>query len=94
VDVKQQGDLVQIAISDNGMGIPEDELPHIWDEFYRGRNARNAGIAGTGLGLSIVKHFVDRFGGLIQVESKEGMGSTFTLMLPLCEPCSISGTES
>jgi len=82
VDVKQQGDLVQILISDNGIGIPADELPHIWDEFYRGRNARNAGITGTGLGLSIVKHFVERFGGLIQVESKEGKGSTFTVWLP------------
>ncbi len=94
VDVKQQGDLVRMVISDNGIGIPEDELPHIWDEFYRGRNARNAGIAGTGLGLSIVKHFVERFGGLIQVESKEGEGSTFTLMFPLCDPSSFSGTES
>jgi signal transduction histidine kinase len=94
VGVKQQGDLVQIAISDNGIGIPGDEIPHIWDEFYRGRNARSAGIAGTGLGLSIVKHFVERFGGLIQVESKEGEGSTFTLMLPLCDPSSNSETES
>ncbi|MGD8813082.1 MAG: GAF domain-containing sensor histidine kinase [Anaerolineales bacterium] len=94
VEVKQQGDLVQIAFSDDGMGIPEDDLPHIWDEFFRGHNARSSGIAGTGLGLSIVKHFVERFGGLIQVESKEGEGSTFSLLLPICDQATISETKS
>jgi signal transduction histidine kinase len=76
------------------MGIPEDDLPHIWDEFFRGHNARSSGIAGTGLGLSIVKHFVERFGGLIQVESKEGEGSTFSLLLPICDQATISETKS
>ncbi len=86
VEVKQKGDLGQIAVSDNGIGIPQEDLPHIWDEFFRARNAKGLDATGTGLGLSIVKHFVEAFGGLIQVESEEGRGSTFTLVLPLCLP--------
>jgi signal transduction histidine kinase len=78
---EQQGK-VEIQITDTGIGIPVSDLPHIWDEFYRARNVRRAGILGTGLGLSIVKAFIDQFGWLITVESKEDKGSTFTLILP------------
>ncbi len=73
---------VEVRVVDTGIGIPLSDQPHIWDEFYRARNVRQAGILGTGLGLSIVKALVDQFGWLITAESKEGEGSTFTLILP------------
>ena len=73
---------VEVQIADTGIGIPVSDQPHIWDEFYRARNVRQAGILGTGLGLSIAKAFIDQFGWLINAESEEGEGSTFTLILP------------
>lgn len=79
--VQEEQDCVKISISDSGIGIPEEDLPHIWDEFFRAKNAHISGITGTGLGLSIVKQFVDRFGGQISVASKVGEGTTFTVSL-------------
>ena len=72
---------VQITITDSGIGIPAADLPHIWDEFYRAQNAKQAGILGTGLGLSIVKQLVESFGGSITVDSVLGKGTSFTLNL-------------
>jgi two-component system sensor histidine kinase/response regulator len=83
VVVMEEDDQARITVSDTGIGIPGDALPQIWDEFFRARNARRYGISGTGLGLSIVKEIVTRFGGLIDVQSAEGKGTTFTLKLPL-----------
>ena len=74
-----------ICVSDTGMGIPEDELPHIFERFYRGEKPRQSGLPGTGLGLAIAKEIVDLHGGRITVESQEGAGSTFTVWLPLAE---------
>jgi signal transduction histidine kinase len=75
-----------ITISDTGIGIPREDLPHLWKDFFRARNARRAGIIGTGLGLSIVKLLVEHFGGRISVSSVEGEGTTFKLTLPLASP--------
>lgn len=75
-----------ITISDTGIGIPQEDLPHLWNNFFRARNARQSGIPGTGLGLTIVKQLVDHFGGLISVRSVEGQGTTFKLTLPLASP--------
>ncbi len=72
----------EICVKDTGIGIPEDDIPRLWDEFFRAKNARASGIAGTGLGLSIVKQYVDEFGGTLAVESIERKGSTFTVALP------------
>ncbi|MBN1146329.1 MAG: hybrid sensor histidine kinase/response regulator [Anaerolineales bacterium] len=72
-----------ISVTDTGMGIPADALPHLWEEFFRATNARHSGVAGTGLGLSIVKQYVEGFGGQIEAHSEEGKGSTFTVTLPL-----------
>jgi signal transduction histidine kinase len=74
---------VRLAISDVGTGIPFDELPHIFDPFYRGRNAKEGQVKGSGLGLSIAKHVVESHGGSISVESSPGKGSTFTIHLPV-----------
>ncbi len=73
-----------IKISDTGIGIPKEDLPHIWDEFFRAKNARILKLQGSGLGLCIVKQIVDNFGGWIEVSSVEGEGTTFTLTLLLC----------
>ena len=67
-------------IQDRGIGIPEEALPKVFDSFYRANNTDN--ISGTGLGLCIVKRAVDIYGGDITVESKVGMGTTFTVTIP------------
>jgi signal transduction histidine kinase len=70
---------IKISVADTGMGIPEEDLPHIWEEFFRSKNAHLSGVTGTGLGLSIVRQLMDRFGGQISVTSSLGLGTTFTV---------------
>jgi signal transduction histidine kinase len=82
LDAKSSDDYVQIDITDTGIGIPEDEVENIFEEFYRASNARDREKDGTGLGLSIVKQIIERHGGRIWVESKEGVGSKFSFTLP------------
>jgi signal transduction histidine kinase len=66
------------------MGIPQDELPQLFTEFFRASNARRSQIPGTGLGLAGVKAMVRRFEGRLEVDSEEHVGSCFTVRLPLC----------
>jgi two-component system phosphate regulon sensor histidine kinase PhoR len=74
---------VYISVSDTGSGMPSEDLPRIFERFYRVDRARSREVGGTGLGLSIVKHVVERMDGAIKVESRLGKGSTFTITLPL-----------
>ncbi len=74
-----------IRVQDTGVGIPEADLPHIFDRFYRVDKARSRETGGTGLGLSIVKQFVLLHGGNITAKSAPGKGSTFVIELPLAE---------
>ena len=76
------GDWVELAVSDTGLGIPEDALPTVFDRFTRVDLPDRAQIRGTGLGLFIVHELVARLGGSISVESQLGRGSTFTVRLP------------
>jgi signal transduction histidine kinase len=75
----------RVVVSDTGIGIPEDALPQLFQEFYRAPNAKEIKETGTGLGLAIVKDLVERYDGTIEVESSKGEGTTFTLTLPLAE---------
>jgi len=82
VSAKNQDDSALVEVSDTGIGIPQEEVPRVFEEFYRATNARKIEREGTGLGLSIVKQIVERHGGRIWVESKEGNGTTFRFTLP------------
>jgi signal transduction histidine kinase len=86
IEVQSRGDSVQINVSDTGIGIPEDEIGSIFDEFYRAGNARDWEKDGTGLGLSIVKQIIERHSGQISVQSRLGQGTTFTVILPKGNP--------
>jgi signal transduction histidine kinase len=74
---------VRIVVRDTGAGIPKDQLPRIFDKFYQADNQRAAGAAGTGLGLAIAKQIVDAHGGTITCDSTPGVGTVFTITLPL-----------
>lgn len=82
VNTRRVDDMVEIAVTDQGIGIPAAELDRIFERFYRVDPARHRSTGGTGLGLSIVKHVAATHGGDIRVWSVEGHGSTFTLSLP------------
>jgi two-component system phosphate regulon sensor histidine kinase PhoR len=73
----------EISVRDNGPGIPEADIPHIFERFYRVDKGRSREKGGTGLGLSIVKHIVQLHGGQVWVESKLGQGTAFHFSLPL-----------
>lgn len=75
-----------VMVSDNGTGIPSDELPRIFERFYRVDEARSRATGGTGLGLAIVKHVADLHEGRVEVESRLGRGSTFRLLIPVRPP--------
>ncbi len=80
--VGDAGASVLIRVSDTGIGIPADELPHVFEEFYRARNAKALERTGTGLGLSIAREVASRHHGRVWAESAEGKGSAFYLSLP------------
>ena len=73
---------VEIAVSDEGIGIAEKDLERVFERFYRADPARSRATGGTGLGLAIVKHVASNHGGTVSVSSVEGLGATFTLRLP------------
>jgi signal transduction histidine kinase len=73
---------VSISVADRGPGIPESEVPHVFDAFYRGRRARERQIRGSGLGLSLVQQVAREHGGRVEVSSSPGNGSTFSIVLP------------
>jgi signal transduction histidine kinase len=85
LSLRREGPWASISVRDTGIGIEEEDLPHIFDRFYRADKARARDPDGSGLGLSIAKWIVEEHGGEIGVESTPGQGSTFTARLPLAE---------
>jgi len=77
------GEYIEIKVKDTGVGIPPEELPKIFDKFYRVKNPKTRDVMGTGLGLAIVKGVVDAHQGTIDVESVVDEGTTFRILLPI-----------
>ena len=77
------GSVLRIEVSDNGIGIPAEDLPRIFERFYRVDKSRSREMGGTGLGLAIVKHIVQLHHGTVSVRSQSGQGSVFTIIVPL-----------
>ena len=73
---------VFLRVKDTGMGIAEEDIPHLFSRFYRGQRAGQSNISGSGLGLSIVKEIVDAHDGQIEVRSEVNVGSVITVWLP------------
>ena len=82
VSATRQGDEMALSVEDNGIGIPPECLPRVFERFYRVDRARSRESGGTGLGLSIVKHLTEALGGSVSVASEPGKGTVFTLLLP------------
>jgi len=74
---------VFVTVADTGPGIPADELPHVFERFFRGKSARAMGTSGVGLGLAIAQTLVQRQGGTVDIDSKPGVGTAVTIRLPL-----------
>jgi len=86
------GSEVRLAVSDRGQGIAADELTHIFEPFFRGREATRSQIHGTGLGLAVARELATAMHGRVSVETRAGQGSTFTLHLPACAPSGLAAT--
>lgn len=82
ITARARHDVADVEIADTGMGIDSAELPHIFEPYYRGRSARDSGVAGSGLGMAVVKEIVDDHGGTVGVTSRPGLGTTVTLTIP------------
>jgi len=85
VAVSQKGKWVEVSVSDTGEGIPAEDLPHIFERFYRVDKSRARATGGSGLGLTIAKRLIEAHGGTIVVQSKLGKGSRFSFTLPIAE---------
>lgn len=84
IAAKRDGSNVALSVSDNGIGIPEQDLPHVFDRFFRSDQSRARKTGGTGLGLSIAKWIVDRHGGHVELLSRKEIGTRIVLVLPYC----------
>ena len=85
IGASQKGKWVDVSVSDTGEGIPAEDLPHIFERFYRVDKSRARATGGSGLGLTIAKRLIEAHGGMIVVQSKLGEGSRFSFTLPVAE---------
>src|SRR5687767_6399183 len=86
VAARARSGFAEIAVTDSGIGIPRKDRNRVFERFYRVDQSRDSSTGGTGLGLAIVKHVASNHGGSVTVWSEEGLGSTFTLRIPLAQP--------
>jgi heavy metal sensor kinase len=84
--IRREGQMAVVAITDTGVGIPAEDIPFIFERFYRVDKARSRADGGSGLGLAICRHIAEAHGGKIEVQSQVGAGSTFSVRLPLQSP--------
>jgi two-component system sensor histidine kinase BaeS len=82
VGVRRVADGYNLTVTDDGTGIADEHLPHLFDRFYRAEQSRSRTTGGSGLGLAITKHLAEAHGGRITVTSRLGAGSTFTIWIP------------
>jgi signal transduction histidine kinase/CheY-like chemotaxis protein len=85
VTVQRSGRFASVSVADPGIGIPQQDIPNLFSQFFRAANAEERNIGGIGLGLYVVNQIVSLHGGVVEVQSIEGHGSTFTVLLPLLE---------
>jgi signal transduction histidine kinase len=90
VAARRQGDKIEVAVADTGIGIGPDDLPFVFERFYRSDHSRNRATGGAGLGLAIAKQIVQAHGGCIGVESEVGVGTRFAFTLPLAAPSAVA----
>jgi heavy metal sensor kinase len=83
ISLQREGQMAVVSITDTGVGIPAEDVPFIFERFYRVDKSRSRDVGGTGLGLAICKHIAEAHRGKIKVESQVGVGSTFSVWLPL-----------
>ena len=83
ISLRREGQMAVVAITDTGVGIPAEDIPLIFERFYRVDKSRSRAEGGSGLGLAICRHIAEAHGGMIEVESEVGTGSTFSIWLPL-----------
>lgn len=83
VATRKHGECIVLDVADRGRGIPAEELPHIFEKFYRSRMVRDEGIGGSGLGLALVREAVETHNGTIDVDSELGAGTRFTVAIPI-----------
>ena len=88
---QDMGDKIELSIKDSGIGIKKDDIPKVFDEFFRSENAKKEVKFGTGLGLSIVKQIVENYGGQINVQSTPNEGTKFTIIFPKNKNINIEG---
>src|SRR5439155_18821982 len=93
IDAIRSDERVTIAVSDEGPGIPEEDLPRVFERFYRVDKSRARDPGGTGLGLAIVKHLIELHGGTVRVENRPGGGAKFTIAL-MAIACLIAGCST
>jgi two-component system sensor histidine kinase VicK len=94
IRLEEEEDRLRVTVTDEGIGIPEEDLPHVFETAYRAANTGSIRRRGSGLGLAIAKRMVEHHGGGIQVSSRLGVGSEFTFDLPLPVPEPRPGRES
>ena len=90
----REGKNFVIRFKDTGIGIPKQSLSNLFTKFYRVHGGLNSGSTGTGLGLFISKSIIERHGGTITVESEEGVGSTFTVTIPVLDEAKLAALQA
>jgi signal transduction histidine kinase len=93
IQVRSQRGLAQIFVSDTGEGIAAEDIPYVFSRFWRATTSRSRESGGLGIGLALVREIITRHQGTVHVESERGIGSTFTLNLPLLRPMVLVETD-